>query len=93
MTYCSRELADMGVDALLLEWRKWRRAMHLTCAEAGAMAGVTRDWLHRVEVGDAQPSAATRAKLVALMQRWDESMRPAKKVDRRGGRRVKKGTP
>jgi len=83
---------DGAVDAFALEWRKWRRSMHLTIAEAAAMAGVNEDWLQRCEVGTAfaKSHEVTYDKLRALMARWNEDMRPAKKFERRGGPRARR---
>jgi len=84
MTYCTRELAERGVDAFVREWRKWRRSMYLTISEAAACAGVRPDYLGHIETGRHNAGPTTRAKLDALMKRWDESLRPKRGMERRG---------
>lgn len=88
MTLTADELRRArAVAEPLIEWRKWRRSMHLTIPEAAAMAGVSAEHLQRLETGTArEPNTQTLAKLRALMARWSEDMRPTKS-DRRGGRR------
>lgn len=92
MTYCTRELVERGVDTFVRDWRKWRRSMRLTIAEAAACAGVSRLWLQEVETGRSAAGPRTRAKLGALMQRWDESKRPKRGPERRGAHLRKQRT-
>lgn len=86
MTYSSGELEEMGVCEFAREWRKWRRSMYLTIPEAAAMAGVSSGYLQRVEVGQYRVGSALHARLVQLMERWDESKRPLRSVQRRARR-------
>lgn len=71
MTYSTHELRAV-VSAEVLEWRQWRRSMHLTQTEAAAMADVDMSWLNRIEVGKVSMGARTRAKLRVLMARWGQ---------------------
>lgn len=83
MTLSRGELErERAVTAEALDWRRWRRSMCLTIAEAAAMAGMSTDWLQRVELGRPM-GPKTRAKLQVLMARWSEELRPHK-VERRG---------
>lgn len=88
MTMTNQELRERGVSEIVIEWRRWRRAMHLTQEEAAAMVPLHIRTLVGLEMGEIV-SPSTFAKLTTLMARWDESKRPPKKLDRRGGRRVK----
>lgn len=89
MTLTTEELRRArAVAELVIEWRKWRRSMHLTIPEAAAMAGTHPHYLQQLELGRMRAGRKTRAKLEALMARWNEDMRPKKAAERRGGRRV-----
>lgn len=84
MTLSTREHAYVVSDERVRAWRKWRRSMKLTIAEAAAMAGVSAGHLMHVERGAYALRPLTAAKLEALMSRWDETKRPARKPDGRG---------
>lgn len=84
MTLTAAEIAERTTDERMRAWRKWRRSMRLTIAEAAGMLDVGAEWLNHLEVGGrARLSPRMAAKLDALMVRWDESKRPAKKLDGR----------
>lgn len=89
MTYSSRELREQRVVSDdVLRWRAWRRSMRLTIPEAAAMAEVDARYLQRIETGRVQPGKRYPwSKLVALMERWDESLRPVKPHRARARRR------
>ncbi len=84
MTYSTSELREKGIAETILEWRRWRREMCLTQAEAAAMLGLGPNTVRDLELGRHRPRRATLNRLRALMDRWDESRRPARKPDRRG---------
>lgn len=88
MTESIDELRSRGVSEIIIAWRRWRREMHLTQMEAAAVLGLHPRTLIHAEMGD-PVSPATVARLETLMERWDESKRPARRPDRRGGRRVR----
>lgn len=84
MTYNSQELRERGVSEEVIAWKAWRRDMGITQLEAAAMAGLCPETIADLERGAVKPQARTRAKLQKLMQRWDESKRPARGPERRG---------
>lgn len=90
MTYSTEELRESGASDAVLAWRRWRRDMHLTQAEAAAMAQIHERTLVAAELGE-RVSQGTLEKLAELMARWDESKRPARGPERRGGYRPRKG--
>ena len=90
MTYCTRELVEHGVEQAAIEWRRWRRGVRITQAEAASLAGVNLRALIAFELGERDKYGAGIAdKLSALSARWQEHMRPIK-VERRGGCRKRK---
>lgn len=79
MTLTADELRrERAVADWLIAWRTWRRSMHLTVAEAAAMADVDAAWLQRLETGKARvrTPGQVHARLAALMARWPEDRRP-----------------
>lgn len=93
MTYSTGELYERGVSDTALAWRRWRRDMRLTQTEAAAMAQVNERTVVRFELGG-RALQRTIDKFSELMARWDESKRPARPPERRGGYRPRrsKGT-
>lgn len=83
MTYCTYELRARGVSEPVLAFRRWRRDMRLTQAEAAAMAEVCFVTLARAERGETKPHGRTLDKLRALMERW-RGHGPFRPRDRRG---------
>lgn len=88
MTYPFNYLARLGLDELAIRIRCWRRKHRLTQGEFAALAGVSKQLVHRFEVGRMRrPWPSTRAKLVHAMSTWDETKRPVRKPEARGGAR------
>lgn len=70
MTYSTQELRVFGVAEAVLEFRRWRRRMRVTQAEAAAMAGVCERTLFWAERGRRRPRRLTLQKLSRLLERW-----------------------
>lgn len=76
MTHALDKLVARGVHPEILEFRRWRMGVALTCVEASAHLGWSVSQLSRVESGERTASAELLQALRYMRERWDESRRP-----------------
>ena len=92
MTLTSKDLAELGVDPLVIAFRRWRREHRLSIAEAARLMDLRPETLQRHELGIHRHSPVIEIpqRMQALMSYWRESMRAACTLPkRRRGRKPK----
>lgn len=68
MTIPTRVLRLMGIDALVLEARQWRRQHGLRQRDVSRLLGWSPERMCNLELGIRKPKPAERRALVRLMQ-------------------------
>lgn len=71
MTRSSKELAEAGVPAPAVSFRRWRRERGLTLQSMAHMLGLSFRTLHDYELGHRRGTDATKDKIAAFVERWE----------------------
>ncbi len=86
MTWSSHELVNQrAVDTRALSFRTWRRSIRLTQKVAAELLGIHSSSLTHIEIGTHRLTDEVAEKLAELQSGWDESMRPSRPPETRGG--------
>lgn len=97
MTLLDLELRGRPIDEAARNFRAWRRTNKVTITIVAGILGVHPSSVNHFELGRRPTSKTLRARLLELSLTWNESMRPPRKPETRGGwrgglKRLRSGT-